>query len=60
MFTISFFTPDQMLNIKNNYNKKILVQVGLEGSGFVPGQGLQDDNLKLSTEKMSAIMMEIK
>lgn len=34
----------------------MLVQVGLEDLGYIPETGLKDDILKLSNEKMNAIM----
>ena len=38
----------------------MLVQISLEDSGFMAESGIKDDVLKLSSEKMSAIMAELK
>ena len=46
----------QIIKVKNYYNKNMLVQISVEDSHFVPTSGIKDDILKLSSEKMNAIM----
>ena len=56
VFKITFHRDYQILRFRNNYGRKMLIQVGLEDLGYIPETGLKDDILKLSNEKMNAIM----
>ena len=56
IFNVTFMRDYQIIRVKNNYSKKMLVQISVEDSHFVPTSGIKDDILKLSNEKMNAVM----
>lgn len=56
LFTINFFSDYQIIKIVNHYDKKMLVQISLEATKFVPEKALDDDTLKIPAEKIKGIL----
>ena len=59
VFTLNFHSDFQIIKVVNNYDSRMLVQVRLELTNFVPEKGLDDDQFKLSAEKIKGILNEL-
>ena len=59
VFSLNFYTDFHVIKILNNYDSPKLVQISLELTNFVPEQGLDDDEFKLSAEKVKSILNEL-
>ena len=59
VFILDFYSDYQTIKVKNNYDQSMLIQVSLELTNFVPESGVDDDEFKMSAEKIRSVLNEL-